>query len=273
MSPRKLTALVAVLLISNGVIADSVLEVQTTERRGAAPVMGTVEVSTSGSKSKLDIASVDTEESGTMIFDGDIGELVVVDHEEKRYYVIDKQQMDAMAKQVRDARRQMEEALANVPPEQQAMARQMMRLPEAVPEPPPTTLSKTGESDNVAGHDCDYFDVMQEGRRIRDLCITPWKNIEEGRETADALIKLGDFFDSMRKAFSQGGGSSLVDRQQDMYGYMNELEGYPVLSRDYGADGVVEYESRLVSSRQEELDDAIFARPEDYKQHSLPGRP
>ncbi len=247
----------------------SVLEVQTTERRGAAPVIGMVEMTTSGSMSRLDIVSGKNGESGTMIFDGNIGKLIVVDHENKQYYVIDQQQMDAMAEKVTKAHRDMEQALASMPPGQRALARQMMQLPEAPPEPPETMLNRTGESDTIGGHDCEFHDVIQEGHRVRDICVTPWDGFQEGRVTAGALLKLGDFFESMRQAFSATGGTSLMDRHSDLFSYMDELDGYPVLSRDYGADGVVEYESRLFSSKMTDVDQAIFSSPEGYTQQPL----
>jgi hypothetical protein len=269
MNASRSIALLAGALLATPALAGSVLNAKTTEYRGAAPVSGDVQMSTMGSMSRLDIKADNEEDSGTMIFNGSISELVVVDHSRKQYYVIDQEQMDGIAAKVNDATRKMEAALAEMPAEQRAMARQMMQLPEAAPEPPQTTLSKTGESDTIGSHDCEYFDVMQEGRRIRELCVTPWKNFPEGRETAAALIKLGDFFEGMRKAFSQSGGTSLMDRQQDMFSYMDELDGYPVLSRDYGADGTVEYESRLTSSQQTDVDAEVFARPAEYTQQSL----
>lgn len=269
MNASRLIALLVGAILATPALAGSVLNVKTTEHRGAAPVSGDVQMSTSGSMSRVDIKASNEEDSGTMIFNGSINELVVVDHSRQQFYVIDQAQMDGIAAQVSDATRQMEEALAAMPADQRAMARRMMQLPEVAPEPPQTSLSKTGESDTVGDHDCEYFDVMQEGRRIRDLCVTPWKNIPEGRATAAALIKLGDFFEGMRQAFSQSGGTSLMDRQQDLFSYMNELDGYPVLSRDYGADGTVEYESRLISSEQTDVDPEVFAKPAEYKQQSL----
>lgn len=269
MNASRLIALLAGALLATPALAGSVLNVKTTEHRGAAPVSGDVQMSTTGSMSRLDIKSDNEEDSGTMIFNGSINELVVVDHSRKQFYVIDQAKMDGIAAQVTDATRKMEEALAAMPAEQRAMARKMMQIPEAAPEPPKTSLSKTGESDTIGSHDCDYVDVMQEGRRIRDLCVTPWKSFPEGRETAAALIKLGEFFEGMRQAFSQSGGNSLMDRQQDLFSYMDELDGYPVLSRDYGTDGTVEYESRLISSQQTDIDAQVFARPAEYTQQSL----
>ena len=249
--------------------AGSVIQVETTERRSEAPVLGAVELSTSGPMTRIDITSVSEGESGSMIFNSDTRQLIVVDHERKQYYLIDQAQMDSLAIQVSDARRQMEEALEAMPREQRALARQMMQLPEPAPEPPESTLTKTGESDDIAGHDCDYYDVMQEDRRIRDVCITPWHEIPGGQGAASALVELGDFFENMRKAFSETGGTSLIDRQQDLFGYMDELDGYPVLSRDYGDDGVAEFESRVISSKETDIDPAVFAMPEGYQQQSL----
>ena len=269
MSSTKLAAAAILLLVARSGLAGSLLEIQTTEHRGATPTVGKVDIWASAPMSRIDIVTVDSSESGTMIFNSDISELVVVDNDNRNFYVLDQAQIDAIAAQIDEQNRQLEEALAEMPPDQAAIARRMANLPEATPEPPPPTLQKTGESDSIADHDCDYYDVISEGRRIRDLCVTDWDDIREGKETAGALISLGNFFENMRRAFRQSGGTSLMDRQQDLFGYMDELDGYPVLSRDYDSAGNIVYESRLMGSRHEDVDPDVFSRPAGYQERSL----
>ena len=120
-----------------------------------------------------------------MIYKPATKEMIAIDHGAQEYYVIDQAMMDQMAVQVSDAMRQMQEALAAMPPEQRALAEQMMQgrmpQPQAAPQPK-ATLSKTGEGDTIAGFDCDYYDVTQDGRKFRELCVTDWEDIEEGAD-------------------------------------------------------------------------------------------
>lgn len=262
----------AVLLLSTQAPASSVLELMTTEYTQDPPILGTVEISTAGSSTRIEITSITSNESGGMIFNGDRKEMIAIDHSVQEYYVIDEAMMNQMAAQVSDAMQQMQEALEAMPPEQRALAEQMMqgRMPSAAPAPKPeVSLKETGASDSIAGHDCAYFDVMQGDRKIRELCVTDWDDIEEGREVATAIMHVADFFESMRQAFSGAGGLDVMDRQREMFGYMDELDGYPVLSRDFDAAGQLTMESRLQSSGHVEVNPLLFEPPHGYLQQSL----
>jgi hypothetical protein len=176
-----------------------------------------------------------------------------------------------MAAQVRSAMEQTEAALEAMPPEERALAEQMIQRPLTSEEQAELKhkLVSTGTSDRIAGFDCRYYDVMQGGSKIRDLCITPWDKIEEGREAAQAMKELADFFENMRKAFAGAGGLDVMDRQQEMFDYMEELGGYPVLSHDYDLEGKLESESRLRAARSEKISPALFDPPPSYKQLEL----
>jgi hypothetical protein len=252
--------------------ASSVIELITTEYSQGTPVVGTVEISTRNGNSRVEITSVSSSESGGMIYKPALKEMTAIDHGSQEYYVIDQAMMDRMAGQVSDAMKQMQAALEAMPPEQRALAEQMMqgRMPQQEVAPAPAvTLNKTGEAGTIAGFDCDYYDVMKEGLRIRELCVTGWDNIEEGKEVAAAMMDLAGFFESMRQAFSGSGGLQVMDRQQELFGYMKELNGYPILTRDFAADGSVEMESRIRTAGHVDLAPEFFEPPSTYTQQSL----
>jgi hypothetical protein len=271
-SKRSHFFIVAATLISPFALASSVLELMTTEYDKDPPVVGTVEISTMGKSSRIEITSVSSSESGGMIYNAERQEMIAIDHGAQEYYVIDQAMMNQMASQVSEAMKQMQEALAAMPPEQRALAEQMMK--QQMPQPQveagvPVELKKTGKSDSLAGYDCDYYDVMQEGRRIREICMTGWDDIEEGREVAAAMMELAGFFESMRKAFAGAGGMGVMDRQQEMFTYMRDLNGYPILARDYDATGALKTESKLRSAGHVDLSAALFEPPESYRQQAL----
>jgi len=269
---NRITFTTAAILWFSPSFASSVLELMSTEYAQDPPVVGTVEISTLGKSSRIEITSVSSSESGGMIYNAERQEMIAIDHGAQEYYVIDKEMMNRMASQVSQAMAQMQEALAAMPPEQRALAEQMMK--QQMPQPqleagPPVDINKTGESDTIAGYDCDYYDVMQDGRRIRDLCVTGWDDIEEGRDVAAAMMELAGFFESMREAFAGAGGMGAMDRQQEMFAYMRELEGYPVLSRDYDAAGELKTESRLRTAGHVDLNPELFEPPSAYRQQAL----
>ena len=258
-------------LLASAAFAGSILELATTEYALDPPVLGSVQITTQGKSSHLEIISISSNESGGMIYNEARQEIIAIDHDRQEYYVITQEQMNQMAGQVEQAMQQMEAALAELPPEEREFARKMMeaRMPVRKTDTSNTVLRATGESDTIAGYECDGYDVMNGENRVRDICITPWENFPEGQEVAGAMKELGRFFESMREAFSNAGGLDLMDRQKDLIGYMKELNGYPVRSRDYNATGEMERETMLTAARNEEVDAALFEPPANYQKQAL----
>jgi hypothetical protein len=251
--------------------AGAVLELLTTEYTQDPPIIGTVQISTEGRESRIEITSVSSNESGGMIYRSGKKEMIAMDHAAREYYVIDQATMDRMAAQVRSAMEQTQAALDAMSPEERALAEQMIQRSlsadaEAVVD---YKLVASGKGDEIAGFECSYYDVVQDGRKIRDLCVTPWSEIAEGKQAAEAMMELADFFENMRKAFAGAGGLDAMDRQQEMFAYMEELGGYPVLSRDYDVNGRLESESRLQAARSENISASLFDPPPGYQQLEL----
>jgi hypothetical protein len=271
MTNRIATGLLVFCAVSSTAQGGTILELRTTEYSQDPPIIGAVEISTQDRLSRIEITSVSSNESGSIIYRSDEKELIALDHSAGEYYVIDQPTIDRMAAQVRATMAQMDAALASMPPEERALAEQMMQrhLPQDGESEPPPKLKLTGEKDKVAGFTCKYYDVVQDDRKIRDICVTRWSEIAEGREAAQAMMALADFFENMRKAFSGAGGMDVMDEQQEMFAYMKELDGYPVLAREYDVDGVLESESRLVAARNEPISPSVFEAPATYLQHPL----
>jgi hypothetical protein len=252
-------------------LAGSVMEMMTTEYREDPPVIGTVQISTQGGMSRMEVTSAGSDGSGGMIFREQGREFIAIDHEEKEYYVIDEAAMERIGTQMNSALQQMQQALEEMPPEQRAMAEQMMKqhLPVQAEEPAPLKVNKTGASDTINGFDCEYFEVQQNGAKVRELCITGWDDIEGGREAADSMIAMAAFFEKMAEQFSAGSGMDVMGEQRDLFRHMRDLEGYPVLSREFDEEGALESESRLKSAKSSDIDPALFSPPQGYKQKDI----
>lgn len=261
-----------VCLISYQAFAGAVLNTETREYHVDPPAVGTTKMLADGGLLRIEINSVSSEEDGLLIYRGDRNELIVADNERLEYFVIDEQTMNQMATQISDAMKEMEAMLESMPPEQRAMAEQMMQqqMPglQAAPESP-STLRKTGESDTINGYDCEFYEVLQDGRRSRDMCVTAWGDIEGGEEAIDAMMGMGKFFERMHDAFSESSGTNFMGRQQEVFAQMRELGGYPVYARDYDETGALKGDSTLKSSRTESIDAALFAAPEGYRRGDM----
>jgi hypothetical protein len=252
--------------------ADSVLEFQTTEFGGGQPIVGTVQISTSGSNTRIEIISVSSAEAGGMIYHGDKKEMIILDHAQGNYMIMSQEQMDAMAAQISDAMSQMQEALAAMPPEQRAMAEQMMqqRFPAEAPQRSPNTINDLGSTGEVAGIECRNYEVVRDGRKVREICVSDWDDIHGGQETADAMKSVADFFEGMRQAYSAAGGMDVFDRQHELFEHMQEVDGYPVLYRDFSASGSLERQTVMTGAREEAIRPGFFEPPESYSLQELP---
>lgn len=259
-------------LASSQAIAGAILNTETREYHVDPPAVGTTKIFADGALLRLEIDSVSSAEDGLVIFRGDRNEMIVADNEKLEYFVIDEQTMNQMAGQVGDAMKEMQEMLQSMPPEQRAMAEQMMkqRMP-GMQRPPetPSTLRKTGKSDTINGYDCEYYEVLQGGKKRRDFCVAEWADIEGGAEAVDAMIGIGRFFERMHDTFAKSSGVDLMGKQQEVFAHMKELGGYPVYARDYDDTGGLEGEATLKSSQTEAIDPAMFKVPEGYRRGNM----
>jgi hypothetical protein len=199
---------------------------------------------------------------------------------------MDKEMINSVGDQISGAMKQIEEALKNVPQEQRDMAKKMMQehMPEEQKEAEGAKikLQKTGQKETRAGYPCHQVTMLYEGRKVRELWVTDWKNIEGGEEASGAFKALGAFFKEMLASLSEempdafgalGTGNMFGDPFDNPFLQFSELDGFPVVSREFAEDGSLESESTLRSSKRMRLDPADFEPPAGYKrQEMFPGR-
>ena len=269
----------AVLLVSiRPVSAGVVFEIETKDYKQQAVQTHTTQVAVEGRRLTIDIApSQANQRGGTMQYRSDRREMVIVDHESKSYFAMDTRtmkqlgsQLNAAMSQVRD---QSQQALQSMPAEQRAMVEKMMkdRMPTQQPtQKPPITVRRLNESAQVYGYPCQLYEVRRDGRKIRDLWVTDWSNIEGGSELAPVFADMGQFYQEMINAMPKMGGQSggIVDSP---FATMKEINGFPVASRDYADDGSVESETALRSAKHQRLDPNAFEPPAGYKRQQMFG--
>ncbi len=264
--------LLCTCLVSFQAMAGAVLKTETKEYHVDPPAIGTTTILADGGSLRVEINSVSSSEDGLIIYRGDRNEMLVADNERLEYYIIDEQTMNQMAAQISGAMKQMEDMLKSMPLEQRAVAEQMLKqqMPGLQPAPEaPSTLQKTGKSDTINGYDCEYYEVLKEGIRTREMCVAKWRDIDGGAEAVEAMIGMGKFFESMRDAFAEAAGTDFMGKQQEVFAHMRELGGYPVYAKDYDDTGALEGESTLKSSHSEAIDAAIFEPPEGYRRQEM----
>jgi hypothetical protein len=211
--------------------------------------------------------------NGEMIFRGDRREMLVVNHDEMSYLVMDEATITELAATMNEAMAAMEQALASVPEGQREKFRQMMqsKMPNAGAERVPTELRNTGDTDTIRGYPCVRYEVWRGGVRTRELWVTDWANVEGGDQVAAGFQEMADFFkqmlDSMSSMSNLGGfGEGFADSS---FEHLREMNGFPVVSREYDENGAFEGMAALKSATVTPLDPETFEPPTNYKRQDL----
>jgi len=254
------------LFIQLSVSAGVVFEIETKDHKNDNPT--TAHAYADGRNLKMEIQADQKGKEGELIFRGD--ELVIVDHDKKSYMVFDKEAMKSLSGQVSQATSMMEDALKNVPAEQRAMVEKMMkeRMPKTKPQKSTRSVKNTGVRKKINGYPCVRHDAFNKGKKTRELWVTDWDNVDGGGDAREAFEGLAKFFKQMMDSIGEmtGGQSPIGDNP---FAEMDELGGFPVLTRGFGENGELEDESTLKSSKRQRLDPSEFEPPSGYKRRSM----
>ncbi len=258
------------ILLAGPALAGVVFEVETTGHEGpGGDEVQVVRIAAEGGLLKFTVPASDRASEGAAIWRGDRRAMLVVDHDEKSYVVIDEEQLQALTGQMNQAMSQMQEALENVPEENRAMMEKMMkqRMPAQQPKRETSELRKTGERATKSGYPCVKYDVLKGGVKVRELYVTDWSNIEGGKDVLGSFEAMSDFFREMLDSLPNTGGNS--EFGDESWEHMKELGGFPVVTREFAADGSLEGEATLRSAKRQTIDPGAFEPPPGYKRRNM----
>ena len=221
-----------------------------------------------GNRLKVSVLeSADGRAGDAMIFDGDAQKLWALEGASRTYFVMDRAQVD----QVGAAMAGIQAQLANLPPEQRAMAEQMMQGRMGGPPPgasaPPAAdeeVRKTPDRADKNGYAARRVEVWSDGRKVREHWVTDWSAVG---------VSLDDFrvFEAFSKFMEQlagvPGGKAKVDNPMRS---LDQLGGVPVVTIDY-QDGRPHSETVLKSMRKADVPAADLALPAGYTEKAMPG--
>ncbi len=212
---------------------------------------------------------VNSQAGGTdssMIFRGD--EMLMLDHGSRSYYRFGQEEVAQMSEQMSEARRQMEEQLANVPPDQRAMIERMLgdRMAMMGSAPEPLRVERMGSS-QAGDYSCTEYQVFRGDARQVEICAASVSDLgaaaQEARQVFEAMA---EFTQQLTEAFSQGPLAGMI---QSPYESMAQIDGFPVRTRSFNGDQVTS-EVTVTSISREAIDDALFSPPAEYEQQQLP---
>jgi hypothetical protein len=259
--------------LATPLLGQVVLEIESRDHRVSPPKSETTFVVTDGRQIALGLTSGSANPEGGMIYRAGRREMVVLNHRDRSYMVLDKAAIQSLAGQMNQAMGQIEESLRNVPPEQQAFMRQMMagQKPSQGPPRSPAQVRRTADRATVFGYPATRYEILRDGRKEREMYVTDWQNLDGGRDVAAAFVDLGGFAQELAAALPGGNSGPAATMDDNIFTAMNEIDGFPVGVREYRSDGTIEREWALRSAKRQRVDPATFSPPAGYRRQAMVG--
>lgn len=274
------TLVLTTLVLTTPLFAGVVYEIELKDHAQSPPKTESIEMAAEGRHLKMGIAGGGGGQDGEMIFRGDRREVVVINDRDQAYHVVDRELIQsfqnqgggaAMDDQLATARKELEKRLGKMTPEQRRALEGALGQPRGGAanifgqDRPESELRKTGERATKNGYPCVRYDILRGGEKVRELWITDWNQVEGGGDVRSVFRDMASFFAEMMDA-------GFKDRDGDVgfFEHMDEIDGFPVVSRGFEDDALTD-EWMLRSSRRQQLDPDAFEPPSGYKRQEMFG--
>jgi len=267
---RSRSALVALVCLLAGPLAAGVVyEIEVTDHGKSPATSQAMQATVEGRNLMMEIAGGGSGGSDEMIFHGERREMMIIDHDDKSYMVMDQETIAKLSTQVNAAMAQMQEALKNVPEAQRAMVEKMMkeRMPQQASKKEPAELRKTKERAEQNGYPCVKYELVMDGKKTAELWVTDWDNVEGGDDVVSAFDDMAAFFRELMDAMPTIGDQGAM--AGEVFGHMSEMNGFPVVTKNFEHDGSLETESNLRSAKRQSIDPDAFEPPSGYKRRNM----
>lgn len=222
---------------------------------------------------KIDGNRMRTDSGATtsMIYLGETDKMYIVDHSKKTYMLMDRETIEAMAAKMSEAMKQMEAALANVPPEQREMMEKMMRgkmkgMPSSAPRSEPVVTS-LGQSDTVSGIGCDWKQVSRDDVVELKACVGAFSDFPASEDLRQISMEMKEFVSSLTEAASSMTSGPMGAFTESPMSAM-ALDGFPLISENY-YDGKLTHRSRFQSVEEGSISSEEFTPPSGYKKQDI----
>ncbi len=246
-------ALACALPVGSAALADARINYRSTEG-GGAQMEGVL----------IGHGSVRSDSGDTsVIFEADSGTMIILDHGQRQFTRLGRAEIEQMSATLGAAMRQMEQAMANVPPEMREQMRGMMG--GAVPGmggEPMVKVEDTGRRDTVAGHSCTIYRTRMSGQVVNEQCMGD-AAVLDGLPAADraTLDRAMAMTTRMMEELSSGPLAQFAD--------LSPFKAGMVPLRVTDLEGGRRSTSEFAGIDTASLDAGLFAIPSGYREQKL----
>ncbi len=196
----------------------------------------------------------------SVLYRADEDVLYVIDNVKREYTRMGAQEIAQLTETMQGAMRQMEQAMAQIPPEQRQMVESMMRKQMGGAVLPQIELVAIGSS-SAGGYDCQQYETRINGRATQRSCVVDPQTLGLSGAEAATIAAFQQRMSALAKGMGEAIGSS---------GFaFPEGAMVPVQLEDLNGD-----DDALLSSVSSGADEASFELPSGYRERKLelPGR-
>jgi hypothetical protein len=204
--------------------------------------------------------------SSRVIFDAGTETMWLINDSRKSYLTMDRETIDQMGRQMDEATAKIEEAMAQLTPEQRKMMEKQMSkvLNAGGGEKAERKVVKSVESKEISGFSCTRYDVSSDGSLVSSVWATPYAQLKVTPGDFAVVNRMGEMFQSITSRLS-----SLMDAQPNPFREGSQIEGVPILSQTL-KNGKVSEETLIESVSHDAPPAGVFDVPSGYKEEKLP---
>jgi len=203
----------------------------------------------------------DSETDMSIIFRGDKNLFWSIDHKEKSYMEITKEDVKKMKGKMEEGMKMMEEMMEDLPPEQRKRMEEVMKG-KTPPKERKIAYKKVASGQKVNQWLCDKYEGYAGKEKVREVWATDYPKIGIKPEEVKVLEEMGKFFSEMIK-----------DAAAHFYRFGTEKKeggfwGVPVRIIGY-EKGKKEFTMEIKEVKKESFKPQIFELPKGYKKEKL----
>lgn len=195
----------------------------------------------------------------TVLYDLKKKTVTVLNHKEKSYMSMTKDQIDQMKVKMKEQMKaimaQQKAALSQLAPEQRAAVEAQMKMMSGEENKVPVKYTKTGKTEKWNGKTCTHYVGKRNGVKVEEMCTVPAKKLKCSLIELERLVQIGNDYS--------------MDGQGDPSWQEFKTRGVPVKNITY-KDGKVSGTHSIISISMNKVGIEKFKIPKGYKETKVP---
>jgi len=210
-----------------------------------------------------------SDDSNWMMYDLQQDAMFMVDAAQQQYYRIDQAQIEQLGQSLSDLTSQLDSALANLPPEQRAAAKAMMKdmMPGKKDKSAAALIDirSTGKRDQVADVSCSLHETWVANERQNEICVADSEALKLTRQDEQTMRGMAELMQQLMNEVQKNIGDLMPDNIAGDGLAQLMSNGMPVRIRDFQNDSTAE----LASISHDSIADSQLSVPEGYQAQSM----